>query len=197
MSVEATSSLRKSDRTRRAILEAARAHFTARGFDGANLRAISADASIDPSMVKRYFGSKEGLFAAAVPVDLQLPTLADVSEARRGEVLTAHFIRRWEGDLSDNILVALLRSAITNAKLSEQVRTLFTSQVMAMLEPVVPASELVRRAALISSQMLGLAVTRYILALPGSAEQPAEQLIADVAPNVQRYLHGVLEEGVR
>jgi len=195
VTVEGTSSLRKSERTRRAILEAARAHFTARGFDGANLRAISADASIDPSMVKRYFGSKEGLFAAAVPVDLQLPVLVGVEEDRRGEVLTTHFIRRWEGDLSDNILVALLRSAITNARLSEQVRTLFTSQVMAMLEPVVPASELVRRAALISSQMLGLAVTRYILGLPGSAEQPADQLIADVSPTVQRYLHGKL--GVR
>jgi AcrR family transcriptional regulator len=194
VTVEATPTVRKSDRTRQAILGAARVHFAARGFDGANLRAISADASIDPAMVMRYFGSKEGLFAAAVQVDLQLPPLSDVPEADRGQVLTAHFVRRWEGDLSDNDLVLLLRSAVTNEKVSEQLRTIFTSQVVGSLEAVVPGSELLRRAALVSSQMLGLALTRYILALPGTVEQPADLLIADVAPTVQRYLHGPLTQ---
>ena len=190
--MEEAATVRKSERTRQAILGAARVHFAARGFDGANLRAISADASIDPAMVKRYFGSKEGLFAAAVQVDLQLPALQDIPEEDRGRVLTAHFVRRWEGDLKDNDLVLLLRSAVTNEKVAEQLRTVFTSQVISSLRPVLPASELVRRAALLSSQMLGVALTRYILALPGNVEQPADLLIADVAPTVQRYLHGPL-----
>jgi AcrR family transcriptional regulator len=189
--MELTPAVRKSDRTRRAILDSARSHFAARGFDGANLRAISADASIDPAMVKRYFGSKEGLFAAAVQVDLQLPDLSGARPGDRGRLLTEHFVRRWEGDLSDNVLVPLLRSAMTNQKVADHFRPIFTSQVVAMLEPVVAPDEVRRRAGLIASQMLGLALTRYILALPVS-EQSAEQLVADVAPTVQRYLDGPL-----
>lgn len=181
---------RKSERTRRAILEAARSHFAARGFDGANLRAIGAEASIDPAMVMRYFGSKEGLFAAAVDVDLELPDLTAVPVDQHGLVLTRHFVRRWEGDLSDHVLVTLLRSGVTNARAAEQLREMALTQLAAMLEPVVAAHELVQRTGLVASQMLGVALTRYILLLPGVADQPADQLIEDVAPSIQQYLHG-------
>ena len=75
---------RKSDRTRLAILQAAKAEFAEHGYDRANIRAIAAIASIDPSMVMRYFGNKEGLFAAAVDVDLRLPDLRHVPRAGWG-----------------------------------------------------------------------------------------------------------------
>lgn len=187
---------RKSERTRRAILDAARAHFAARGFDGANLRAIGAEASIDPSMVVRYFGNKEGLFAAAVDVDLQLPALVDVPESEHGLVLTRHFLRRWEGDLSDHVLVTLLRSAVTNAKVAAQLREVAARQLQAMLAPVVEPVELHLRTALVGSQLIGMALTRYILAIPGIVDRPAELLVLDIAPTVQRYLHGPLQPSV-
>lgn len=183
---------RKSERTRRAILEAARTHFAARGFDGANLRAIGADASIDPSMVLRYFGSKAGLFAAAVEVDLQLPDLVEVPRAEHGLALASHFLRRWEGDLSDHVLVTLLRSAVTNHEVAEQLRTVALEQLSKALAPVVEETELAQRVALVASQTMGIAVTRYILELPGMVEPTAEQLAHDVAPTLQRYLHDPL-----
>ncbi|MET0693873.1 MAG: TetR family transcriptional regulator [Propionibacteriaceae bacterium] len=185
---------RKSERTRRAILEAARSQFAARGFDGANLRAIGAEASIDPSMVMRYFGSKEGLFAAAVDVDLLLPDLAAWPSADHGLVLIRHFLRRWEGDLSDHVLVMLMRSALTNDKVAEQLRTRAFEQLHLMLEPVVAPDELDRRAGLVVSQVLGVALTRYILRLPAIADRSAEALITDLAPVVQHYLHGPLPD---
>jgi AcrR family transcriptional regulator len=183
---------RKSERTRRAILEAARAHFAARGFDGANLRAIGAEASIDPSMVLRYFGSKAGLFAAAVEVDLQVPDLVGVAQAEHGLVLASHFLRRWEGDLSDHVLVTLLRSAVSNPEVAQQLRTVALDQVSRAVAPVVDPAELTRRVALVASQTMGIAITRYILELPGMVEPSADQLASDVAPTLQRYLHGPL-----
>jgi len=185
---------RKSERTRRAILEAARSHFAARGFDGANLRAIGAEASIDPSMVMRYFGSKEGLFAAAVDVDLLLPDLSSSSPSDHGRVLIRHFLRRWEGDLSDHVLVMMMRSALTNAQVAEQLRTRAFAQLHLMLEPVVAADELDRRAGLVVSQVLGVALTRYILRLPAIADRSADELITDLAPVLQHYLHGPLPD---
>ncbi|HEY0237746.1 MAG TPA: TetR family transcriptional regulator [Friedmanniella sp.] len=184
--------LRKSERTKRAILEAARAQFTARGFDATSIRAVAADASIDPAMVMRYFGSKQDLFAAAVDVDLALPDLTKVLRSQRGFVLVEHFVRRWEGDLSDDVLVLLLRSAVTSEGAADRLRLVFAGQLVEMLRPLVEESELARRAGLISSQMLGLAVTRYLVPLPAVTAQSADQLVADLAPTLQRYLHGRL-----
>ena len=59
---------RRSDATRAAILAAARERFAADGYERATIRAIAADAKIDPSMVMRYYGNKEKLFAAAADV---------------------------------------------------------------------------------------------------------------------------------
>ena len=56
---------KKSDRTRAAILAAARERFAQDGYERATIRAIAADAAIDPAMVMRYYGNKEKLFAAA------------------------------------------------------------------------------------------------------------------------------------
>src|SRR5919202_1959557 len=106
--------LRKGERTRRAILQVAREQFHQLGYDGASIRGIAAGAQIDPSMVRRYYGRKEGLFAAAVDVDLRLPDLRDVPAAERGHRLVEHFMTRWEGDPADDVLVLLLRSAVSN-----------------------------------------------------------------------------------
>ncbi len=57
--------------TREAILQAARAQFAERGYDGATIRAIAAAAAVDPALVHHFYGSKESLFAAA----MQLPVI--------------------------------------------------------------------------------------------------------------------------
>src|SRR5436190_14098251 len=88
---------RRSDATRAAILGAARERFAADGYERATIRAIAADAGIDPAMVMRYYGSKDRLFAAAAEFDLRLPDLTSVPRTRLGETLVGHFLDRWEG----------------------------------------------------------------------------------------------------
>lgn len=53
---------RDSEATRARILEAAQVHFSRNSFEGVGLRDLARDASVDPALVIRYFGSKEGLF---------------------------------------------------------------------------------------------------------------------------------------
>ena len=57
--------------TREKILAAARSRFGQEGYDGTTIRGIAAGAGVDPALVPHYFGSKEGVFLAAVefPVD--------------------------------------------------------------------------------------------------------------------------------
>lgn len=188
----AAAAMRKSDRTRLAILTAAREQFAQHGYDRASIRAIAARATIDPSMVIRYFTSKESLFAAAVDVDLRLPDLASVPASRRGRVLTEHFFSLWEGEGSNDVLPILLRSAVTNEQVAERLRAVFRRQVVAMIGPVVDEPEVARRASLIASQLLGVVLTRRLLRLPGIVDRPVDDVVADLAPTVQRYLSGRL-----
>jgi AcrR family transcriptional regulator len=99
----------RSEETRNAILAAARRRFADDGYERATIRAIAADAGIDPSMVMRYYGSKDGLFAAAVDVALHLPALDELPPERRGEMLVRHFLSLWESGRPSDVLTVLLR----------------------------------------------------------------------------------------
>src|SRR5215831_4691631 len=106
-----TATPRRSDRTRAAILAAARERFAAEGYARATIRSIATQAGIDPAMVMRYYGTKDRLFAAAADFALDLPDLREVPPAEWGAVLAQHVVARWE---RDDTLVALLRVAVTH-----------------------------------------------------------------------------------
>ena len=179
---------RRSEDTRARILAAARRWFAEEGYERATIRGIAAAAVADPALVLRYFGSKEGLFAAAAAFDLRLPDLGDVPRAELGAALVRHFLARWEGNPNDAALQILLRAAATNAPAAARMREVFTCQVLPAVARVAPPGEAERRAGLIASQMLGLALCRYILGLPGVAALDAEETAAWLGPTVQRYL---------
>lgn len=178
---------RRSDATRAAILAAARARFAADGYAKATIRAIAADAAIDPSMVMRYFGSKDGLFAAAAQIDLDLPDLAAADLDAMGEVLIRHFLAIWEEN-DNTVLLILLRSSITDDAVAARFREVFAQQVLpAVLRFGTPA-DAPRRAALIVTQLLGLALCRYVLRIPPVVDLTPPRIVTDIAPTLQRYL---------
>ncbi|MFE9773106.1 TetR family transcriptional regulator [Streptomyces sp. NPDC005931] len=181
-----SSSVRRSDATRAAILDAARERFAADGYERATIRAIARDAGIDPSMVMRYYGNKEGLFAAAVAVDLQLPDLAGLPRQEAGRALARHFLALWE---DNEVLTALLRVAATSRAGAERTQGIFRDQILPVVERVCPDPEQVPvRAALVTSQLLGLALTRYVLRLPPAVDLAREEIVAWLGPTLQRYL---------
>jgi AcrR family transcriptional regulator len=177
----------RSEGTRRAILHAARTLFAARGYEQTTIRAVAAQADVDASMVMRYFQSKAGLFTAAVTTDLQVPDLCSVPASRRGELLVRYFVGRWEGPDADDKLIALLRTAVTSEAIAGQVQAILghrlAERIAALGEEHAPG-----RAAFIAAQLLGLALCRYILRFEPLASLPADEVVAAVAPSVDRYL---------
>ncbi|MER7897015.1 TetR family transcriptional regulator [Streptomyces sp. NPDC096046] len=178
---------RRSDATRSAILMAARERFATDGYERATIRAIAKDANIDPSMVMRYYRNKEGLFAAAVAIDLHLP---DVSGADRrqdaGRTLVEHFLDMWE---NNEVLTALLRVGVTNQAGAERMQGILRDQLLPVARQVCPDPEQVpARAALMASQLLGLALTRYVLRMPPATGLARAEIVAWLAPTIQRYL---------
>jgi len=183
---------RTSQDTKAAILAAARERFGAAGFQAATIRAIAADAGIDPSMVMRYFGSKDQLFAAAAEFDLRFPDFTELDRADVGGALVGHFLERWEGD---EALVILLRSSATNAAAAQRMQQIFSTQLQPLVTSLAPPTEAEWRAGLIATQILGVAWCRFVLRLPPVVTMTRAEIVESVGPTIQRYLG--LPESVR
>jgi AcrR family transcriptional regulator len=185
---------RRSDPTRARILEAARRRFAEQGYEGTTIRAVAADAGIDPSMVMRYYGSKDGLFAAAADIALDLPDLTQIPRREWGRRVVRHFFDRWEGRPGEPSLGLLLRSAATNAHAAERLQAIAVTQITHALERA-GVDQAQRRAALMASQMVGLGFCRYVLGVPLLATAAPEDLVADIGPTIQRYMTVPLSAG--
>jgi AcrR family transcriptional regulator len=179
----------RSAKTRMRILQAAQRRFSTDGYERTTIRAVAADADIDPSMVMRYFGSKDGLFAAAASFDLDLPDLAALPRQQRGRRLAEHFLRLWEQAAAGGGLAILLRTAATNADAAQRIREIFRQQVFPAIAAVAP-DEPATRAGLIASQLLGMAYCRYVVRMPALTALDEETLVANLGRTLQRYLDG-------
>ncbi len=98
--------------------------------------------------------------------------------------MVAHFVNRWE---RDEALIVLLRSSTTNADAASRMQEIFAAQLLPALGKM-NAAEPARSAGLIASQMLGLALCRYVLQLPPVVEMSREEIVSWLGPTVQRYL---------
>jgi len=189
----------RSEPTRTAILTEARRLLAEKGYEGTTIRAVAAAAGVDPSMVMRYYGNKEGLFGAAVDLDLHFPDAAGWPREELGIRLARHVVARWEGELSDELIRLLLRSATTNVAAAEQLRAVFGGQVLRFVQQVAGGDtpEVVRRASMLATQVIGVALCRYVLELPPVVAMDADTLVAMLAPVIQHYLTGDLTGDVR
>ena len=183
---------RKSDTTRARIIEAARERFRKEGYERTTIRKVARDARIDPALVMRYFESKRGLFDAAMSVELRIPDLTDHPRDKLGEALIAHFLKRWE-EPDDDSLQLLLRSSASNEAAAERMRMVFRDQIVGLVTRLRGEEAMSRDiAALIATQTIGLAYTRYILKLPPLIAMPRETLARVIGATIQRYLDNPL-----
>ncbi len=181
--------------TRTEVLDAARASFAAHGFARTTIRAVAAVAGVDPALVHHYFGSKSDLFVAALalPVDpreLLAPVVAAGPEGA-GERLVRALLRAWDDPRMQPPLVALARTVAE----PEGGRLVKEGFLPVVVVPVLEALVVDRpevRIPLVASQVVGLVVTRYVLAVPGMADMAAEDVVARVGPVIQGYLTGDL-----
>jgi AcrR family transcriptional regulator len=175
---------RSSEETKARILAAARERFGLSGFQAATIRAIAADAKVDPAMVMRYYGNKDKLFAAAAEFDLAFPDFAATDPAQVGPSLVRHFLERWE----DEALVILLRSSATNAEAAQRMQEIFGTQLLPLVGALVPADQAKVRAGLVATQILGMALCRFVLRLPPVVGMSRDEVVEWLGPTIQRYL---------
>lgn len=187
--------------TREAILAAARDQFAEGGYRGATIRSIAAAAGVDPALVHHYYGSKEGLFAAAMelPMVPSLVITAALAARQPAEPLGAHVVRTavtlWDSAEMRGPFQGLLRTAVTSERAATMLREFLTEAILGPLSSVATGTDPETtpfRASLVASQMLGLAMTRYILEFGPLAAAGPDELAAAIGPVIDRYLTGDL-----
>jgi len=87
-------------------------------------------------------------------------------------------------------MAILLRSATSNEFAAEKLREVFANQVWPVVGSAGAAADAGRRAGLVSSQLLGLAMCRYLLRLPPVVALSHDEIILNVGPTLQRYATG-------
>jgi AcrR family transcriptional regulator len=181
--------------TRGAVLEAARARFAAHGYAGTRLRDVAADADVDVALVSYFFGSKDGLFAAAMelpinPAQLVEQLVAEGSDGL-GERLARTMLARLDAT-GGGAFVGMVRSAATNEQAAALLRGFVEREVLGRLVRAVDAPNPELRAALVGSQVVGLIMARYVVRVQPIADADPETLATAIGPTLQRYLTGEL-----
>jgi AcrR family transcriptional regulator len=179
--------------TRSEILVSARTLFASRGYHGTTVRDIAADAGVNAALVHHYFGSKEQVFVAAMnlplnPADLISRLRDGGPRAALGERVVRLFARTWRDPATGQPLQALLRTAAS----TEQGATMMRQFVEDVMLPRVSAELGVSRvrAAGAFSQLIGFALAATILRTEPLASASEDEVVALLAPSVQRYLDG-------
>ncbi len=178
--------------TRAAILEAARAEFAVKGFEGASLRAVARGAGVDASLVHHYFGTKEGLMIAALelpfdPRELVPQMLADGVDSLPDR-LARQFVTIWESEDERRPMLALIKAAVTSEAAADVVRTGWAQMIVEPLAIAMDTPDARLRAELVASQLVGLAMLRYVIAVEPLASADPEDVIARLAVTIRAAL---------
>jgi AcrR family transcriptional regulator len=172
--------------TRATILSAARCQFSTKGFERTTIRSIAAEADVDPALVMHYFGSKADLFAAVSRLEISFPDLSGVTPEQLADVLVPLFVQVWGPGGS---FLPLLRAAATNRNAADALLEVFAEQVAPALAAATP-DRAAERAALVGSQVLGIAMARNVVGVPALAAMDDATLAEWLRPVLARYLTG-------
>ena len=175
----------RSQPTRDRILAEARRLFAEHGYERTTIRAIGAAAQVNPSMVVRYYGTKEDLFATAATIDFRMPDLAAMPLKQRGEALVRHVMDRWE---EGDELAVLLRAAATHEAAQRRLSEAIQQQAAPAIAKILPGQDRPARLAMIVMQIAGLVLSRYVLGSLPVAALDRTELIAMVGAAVQAQL---------
>jgi AcrR family transcriptional regulator len=180
--------------TREAILDAARRAFAQRGYQQATIREVAGTAGVDPALVHHYFGTKQNLFVATMdfPVNPAEAVVALVGGDRGtiGERLVRLFLSVWDRPDARSPALALIRSAVSDERAADMLREFISEEIIGRVANELGTSDARLRANLVASQIVGLAVARYIVRFEPLASAPPEVVIAAIGPNLQRYITG-------
>ena len=183
--------------TREAILQTAKRSFAEHGYISTSVRGVAREAGVDPSLVLQFFGSKDGLFDAALRADpptRQLAALVEQADAADlGEQLVRRYLELWEAPDTGPRLLAVVRGASASPSASAMVSAFMADEVMLPLARSIGTDRTELRANLTGAHMLGIATARYVLRVEPLASLGIDEVVGILTPLIDRVLYGDLD----
>jgi len=181
--------------TRGEIIEAAARIFAEKGYDGASLRAIARAAGVDPALVHHYFDGKADLFVAAMALPFDPRSVRKQASAteRTGTTIVESFLTMWDrAEGSGSSFASVVSGMAASPNIADAIREFVHERVWRLNQRNEGESDALweRRGALVSSQLMGLAFTRYLLRVPPLSTASPKQIARWVGPTLDAYMKG-------
>ena len=184
------------------IILAARETFAAAGYDGTSLRAVARAAGVDAALIHHYFEGKAGLFigAMALPFDSRQDQLdagvESPASSPHGAAVVEGFLTMWDlAEGTGSSFVSCVGAMAASPAVADALGEFVRDQVCWHVTPIEGDSEETTdtRRALVASQLMGLAYSRYVLRVTPIATASPSEIGRWVGPTLERYGAGDLE----
>jgi AcrR family transcriptional regulator len=179
--------------TRARVLDVARRRFLAEGYDAVTMRSIAAEAGVDVALVSYFFGSKKGLFGAALalpanPPELLLGALQGDPATLPERVLRA-LLHAWEDPQQAAPLRVMVTAAVRDPEVARLLKEVFEREMIARIAEHIGGADAHHRAGAFFSQLAGLVFARYVLQVDPLATMTVDELTRHLTPGLRAAMH--------
>jgi AcrR family transcriptional regulator len=179
--------------TRAQVLDVARRRFLAEGYQVVTMRSIATEAGVDAALVSYFFGSKRGLFGAALaltanPPELLLAALPGDPVSLPERVL-AGLLGAWDDPRQGGPLRILVTAAVQEPEIARLLTDAFEHEMVDRVADHIGGPHARHRAGAFVAQLAGLVFTRYVLRLEPLASMTADEIVRHFAPGLRAALH--------
>lgn len=174
---------------RERILAAAGELFISGGYQDTTLRAIAEKAECDVALISYHFGSKKGLFAQSMALEVAptevleraLPGDPNTLGVRLLTLVTA----AWEQPAVSGSLTHLVGMAITDEEVRRPFLEYLDREIMSRLVEYFGGQDARARATAVLTMVIGVIFGRYVLQVPALANQEIELYLGALAPSAR------------
>jgi AcrR family transcriptional regulator len=190
----ATELPKNPDDVKRLVLDAARGVYARQGYVDVTIKGVATAAGVAPDMVRRYFNSRDELFAAVLklPFDPVSAITAILSPGVEG--LAERLVRTTLKMLSEpetrEQIALMVRDGVGAAKVAASLREFLESLIIDRVASVLGVPDARMRVTLATSYVVGVVVTRYVMNMEPLASASEDEVVRLVTPAVQTALSG-------
>jgi AcrR family transcriptional regulator len=176
------------------VLAVARRRFLAEGYESVTLRSLAAEAGVDVALLSYFFGSKKGLFGAALalpanPAEVLLNALPGDPATLPERVLSA-LLDTWDDPRHGAPLRVMVTAAIADPELTRLLKEVFEREMVARIAEHIGGANAHYRAGAFFAQLAGLVFARYVLQVDPLATMTRDELTRHLVPGLRAALHG-------
>ena len=161
-----------------------------RGYDRTSARAIAEIAGVDHAMVNYHFGSKRGLFAEAMAIEVSPRVIldvvlqhADTSNPRDfARKIAVTFLYMWDQEAFREPLLGVIRQAAHDEQTRSAIAEFMSAELLGRIAEILGGERARVRGGAVASVLVGTLMSRYVFRLEPFASMPREQLADVIAP---------------